>query len=284
MIFIQPDHIQANGVPNVHTFSHQNRIDDLNIPFSVQDSHAISLPQVPYAGIYSQKEIYDAQGLLNALMTSLKKEHVKHLSLKQCPEVIHPNHEKIRELLLSNGASFIQEINHHVLLDQWESRFSRMQLRRVRKCQALGLNYSAESFENLHEVYDFLTKCRTQQSLKVNIELNKLTTLTEKLSKNFLIRTVKNDKKHFLACLIAIKVTNDVIYSYLPAFDRTHSANSPLSFLFYEFFNEMKRSGFQIIDLGISSINGLPQSSLIRYKEGIGGLMTYRETFEMKVF
>src|SRR5690606_33261790 len=95
----------------------------------------------------------------------------------------------------------------------------------------------------------------------------------------FHLYTVRNQQNELMAALVTITVTPQAVYSFLPAFDRKYSLLSPLALLFYELMGHLKVKGHKILDLGISSIDGSPQSGLIKFKESLGGIGTRRMTY-----
>lgn len=281
MLFSESDYIEANEINDVVHFDWPKYSPEVSIHFALEQQTAVSLPRSPYSGFLVKKSILDYSRMIADMLDFSKNKGVQKVIIKQSPRLFVDDYDMLKKALIDNGFLVHQEINHHVVLSDSVQSISAMQKRRIKKCQNIGLVYQTESANRLEKVHDFITRCRVQQNLAINITLDRLKRLFEQLPSRYLIRSIRDDNQGLYAVLIAIKVNRKVVYSYLPAFDRQYRALSPLALLFHEFYQEMRQEGFEFIDLGISSENGKPQDGLIRFKEGMGGVMTYREEFKL---
>ena len=284
MLFWTNDFFTTNEISNVESFYWPDRENkELEVHFSLSGSVGISLPNAPYSGLIVNDTL-DREKLNRAiddLLSDHKLESLDSLIIKQAPNFYSKNSDLLKKIMNSKNFRACTEINHHILLDDWESGFSKMQLRRVNKCQKHGLSFQKESAESASSIYHFLSNCRAQQGLEMNIEERRFLKLFDELPDKYWIHTIKDADQKLYACLVSIVVSPDVLYTFLPAFDRNHSDLSPLSFLYFNLFPELKSHFFRILDMGISSIDGKPQDSLISYKESIGGIKTQRMTYEI---
>ncbi|MFY0627990.1 MAG: GNAT family N-acetyltransferase [Reichenbachiella sp.] len=217
--------------------------------------------------------------MLVELNSFLKKNNIHSVSIKQSPDCFNEHNTLLHEAMRKLHITIAKEINHHVELSKKADLFSEMQKRRINKCLKSGFKFlNGNSFSDAL-LYQFLVKCRAQQKLKVNITEQHFSKLIRELDSNFDVHVVTDSFNNLTACLVIIKVTESITYSFLPAFDRNYSQFSPLAFLFHNYFNRAKNSSIEMIDLGISSINGKPQEGLINFKEGIGGIRTDRFSY-----
>lgn len=286
MLFNNSKYISCNDILNPIKFEWPNNSNPkASISFSVQNNQAVSLPKSPYAGFELSEDITALE--LSTLTQELKqwalKKSITSISVKQAPDVFHLKSDFLNNALTSAGFKSSEEINHHVMLKNWRSGFSKMQLRKVAKCEKQRLTFQENDKSSPNQIYDFLAKCRAQQNLKVNVSEIQFQKLLDQFKNEFKVYTVSNYNQQLMACLVNIQVSKEIIYSFLPAFDRQFSSFSPLSFLFHELFDYLSKSDTKIMDLGISSINGHPQEGLIQFKESIGGILTQRKTYTLSV-
>ncbi len=278
MLFARSDYFDANEIPNMHSFG--NSSNELHVHFSIQQDTALSLPNAPYSGIIADDSSnFDSiSNFIDQTLGQLREMGITRCIINQAPAFFFSRSGQIHKVFQSKGYQATAEINHHIDLNQWQNDFSQMQMRRVQKGIKSNLSFNQETVSSLTEIHEFISHCRAQQDLKINIDLDRLRHLFATLD-CFRIHTVRDASGTLLACLVSIVVTDEIIYSYLPAFDRDFSALSPLSFLYYHLLPELYLQKFKIMDMGISSINGEPQTGLIRYKEGVGGKKTLRYSY-----
>ena len=236
----------------------------------------------PYAGLefanYFREE--DVPYIVHGLKEFLKTENIQRCIIKQAPEFFHPASASLRKELTGSEFQINKEINHHIVLEESLQKIDPMQMRRIRKCQQAGFRFEKVKPDSAEAVHQFLSKCRQQQGIQINIDIRKFINLTNLLPNDFEMYSVRNSEGTTLAALVTIAINESVVYSYLPAFDRAFSEYSPLTYLFYEYF-QLAAKRFKVLDLGISSIHGKPQTSLIQFKQRMGGIPSDRYVFQI---
>lgn len=254
------------------------------ISFHIQDSCAISLPRAPYAGIDSTEGLVssDFDALMEFLLIDLKSIGVREIKIKQGPSFIALT---VRKGLLKaiNKAGFGQrpvEVNHHYnLMECDDPTMHNMQTRKISKCKKAALRFEKSSSAQLEECHAFITKCRLQQGIEINITLDALKDAFALFPDFYSLFCIRNPTGALLACTIALKVNDEVEYNYLPAFDRMYKEYSPLTLLYLELFRYFKKEGMSYLDLGASSVDGKMQEGLSLFKERMGAVRTERPVF-----
>ncbi|UXP32956.1 GNAT family N-acetyltransferase [Reichenbachiella agarivorans] len=289
MIFSEERYFQANEIQNYNSFVWQSNDTDasIKIPFAIMGQEAISIPKAPYGGFVMQHlpNQTDTKSFLSSLSQYLTEKNVVSLQIKQNPDFFHtPSQNKLINSLFTQGFRKNTEINHHIDLSNiQEEDIHPMQRRRIKKCQNAGFTYQKESHTASAEIYDFLSQCRLQQGLSVNVSKSHFVRLLSQLADVYNMYTVRDSTHRLLACTVTITVTPEVTYNYLPAFDRYFATYSPLAFLTDLLIRDLKKANARFFDLGISSIDGTPQDSLIQFKERMGGIRSERDTYIIHV-
>ncbi|SHJ88567.1 Acetyltransferase (GNAT) domain-containing protein [Reichenbachiella agariperforans] len=284
MIFSQEKYFEANEIGRYSLFSWTcpNTQNLLKIPFHIHEGHATSIPMAPYAGLNTVNDFStDLQLWYNSLINYLNSHQVRSVTIRQAPSFFHPTlNQQLQETLIQNGFDQQIDINHHIPFNSFDpNQMHSMQGRKLKKCIKDGLIFQQETLSKIGEIYDFIHYCRAQQQLSVNITKEKLIAITRALDENYACYSVRHPSGELMACTITLIVTPEVTYNYLPAFDRKYATHSPLVYLTTELIAQLQKTEAQVLDLGISSLGGIPQESLITFKERMGGLRSDRYTF-----
>ncbi|WP_420581982.1 GNAT family N-acetyltransferase [Reichenbachiella sp.] len=277
----------ANNIHKPIAFEWKDSECKINITFSVEDDLAISLPKAPYSGFSIENS--PSQNTINKIVAELRKKllekGVKKAIIRQRP-VFQPNpvYQLLHDALILHEFEYTQEINQFVSLDQeLERKLHIMQLRKIKKCQHAELTFQKEPSDRVEEVHAFLAKCRIQQGLNINIDNHALEELFLQLPLNYECYTIRNKENEIMASTILVIVNSQVVYNYLPGFDRNFKSLSPLSFLLYQLYELLRNRNFQIFDLGISSIQGNIQKGLFEYKKRMGAQCSDRFIYELNI-
>lgn len=258
----------------------------LNMSFDIEETEAVSLKSCPYAGLdtqgqYNQTEIKE---FLIQSINDLNSLGVRKVTIKNPPDFLQ---EHCAENPLIECGFFIssEEINHHLELnnEDYHSSIHEMQRRKIKKCLQSGYQFQNETNENLGKIYDFIKYCRAQQGLKINVSLMYLKRAFSSLPLHYKLFTIRNKENTILAATVVVIINDQVVYNFLPAFDRTHKKHSPLTLLTNELYSYFSHLGFLYMDLGITSIDGIPQEGLVRFKERMGAIKTKRKNYSLTI-
>ena len=155
-----------------------------------------------------------------------------------------------------------------------------MQQRRIRKCLKAGFVFEQISDVNkLESVYEFLAECRDQQGLKINISKDLFMESFLRLPEQYKAFAIFTSDRQMIAATVTLKVTEEIIYNYLPGSLKEFNDYSPMAFLLIELIKIFNENGFNYLDLGISSINGKPQEGLAVFKDRMGAIRSEKLTF-----
>lgn len=143
-----------------------------------------------------------------------------------------------------------------------------------------GFFFKKEPRENVREIYHFIQKSREERGLSINIPFDRLDKIMAQYTNQYQMFSIRSREGELVACTIMVFVADKVVYNYLPAFNRDFSVFSPLALLHYKLYEHFASMKFSHIDLGISSIHGVPQESLISFKEKMGGIQSSRLTYQ----
>lgn len=208
--------------------------------------------------------------------TQLKQLSIKHLIIRQAPEY-YTNMITVEKLIRQGFEVTVTDTAQYVSL-QKEPSIHLMEQRILNKKHPFDL--ILEPLENLPEVYSFLVECRKAQGLAINISAEKLTQQIGLFPSNYEIVTARKDGILASACIFCL-ANPQVVYYYLPGTDRDFRDQSPMVLLMDFAYKRYRELGFEVMDLGLSSIDGALQAGLFKFKERMGANAVPRLTLKL---
>jgi hypothetical protein len=154
-----------------------------------------------------------------------------------------------------------------------------MELRKLHRLK--NQNCTIEQTQDFKQFFDFLSSCRSEQGLAINIDYPTLTALKLAFPNNFEIWIVKKDHK-WISAVLMTKVCNGIWYYYLPGTLNAFKSLSPMVLLLDHLINHYKKTS-DIIDLGVSSIQGEKQTGLYQFKKHMGAQDMEKITFQKRL-
>ncbi|REE01031.1 GNAT family N-acetyltransferase [Marinoscillum furvescens] len=246
------------------------------ISFFLDGERAVSMPKSPIGGFFIENaQKSDFLDFLNKTENALQHMGVRKLEVVQAPH-FYPGAVSPTILELIGFQQRVAEITHYIPLEgKLEDRLHSMEKRKLDK--PASFTCQVESEEALLEVHQFISRCRQEQGLEINISYEMLQKMVETFPERYVLFTARKDSQLIAAVVMTIPI-EAVAYYFLPATHPDHKSESPMVRLIHHIYQYFQERKFHYIDLGISSINGTPQESLIRFKENMGGIRTERVT------
>lgn len=152
--------------------------------------------------------------------------------------------------------------------------------RRLRKCHDAGFQWRQCASPNVIHVVNFLLETRQQQGYPLTICPDDLARLLQKFPERFLIFTV-NDGPRLAALTIAVRVREDILYTFLPASHPDYRTFSPMVMLIGGLYAYCQQQRIRLLDLGMSlDEKNQPKPSLMRFKRNLGAQESPKLVFE----
>jgi len=291
-LFNKIKHINSQGIDERADYFIINNIKkriEGKIHFLIKDNHAYS----PYKSLFGSFEFSPRihPNLLLEFWTfiehDLKERGIYKIHITNYAECYSERKVEIilKTMEKSGFAIALKAVNHHINIDEapLETRMHPMEVRRLNKCKRNGYTFQEEAKENADEIYDYLRGCRKEQNLELSITKNRFLDYIDQFPQNYPFFSVRNGDV-LLAATITIKVHRQILYSFLPGSLRRHKHFSPTVMLNAGLYEYCKNNHFEMLDLGISTEkDGKDQSSLIAFKENIGGEKSYKYFFEKEL-
>ncbi|MEQ8471922.1 MAG: GNAT family N-acetyltransferase [Marinoscillum sp.] len=169
------------------------------------------------------------------------------------------------------------EIGHYLpLKGDLINRIHQMERRKLKTSKTYYV--SQEGHENLAEIHQFLSVCRKHQDLNINVTLESLQSQVESFPNQYRIFSARKDAE-LMSAVIMNAATENIAYYFLPGTLPKFKKFSPMVGLIGHIYRDYQNEGFEYIDFGISSVDEVPQRSLITFKEHMGGIRNERITY-----
>lgn len=275
MLYYHPKYLSAQKHSELKLFEDKN----FKVYFTLNESVATSISSSPFGGVisYADASLDDFKSFLDQVLAELKASNISQIQLIQ-PPIYYRNFVNSNWLEQLGFKKKNCEINQYVELHK-PIVLHEMQKRQLKKDWAFEIR-KVDSKE-IPAVHSFITKCRTDQGLAINISLAKLVLLFEKLPEAYDCFVVEKERQ-LIAAVVMTRATSDICYYYLPATDAAYKKLSPMVHLLKYIYAYYQELGLKYIDLGLSSITGEKQDSLFQFKERMGAKNTERVLWKMQ--
>lgn len=284
IFFQQYPFMHHQGFDTCYVFSMRNEVTDvpvIQITFILIDGEMISLPRCPFAGFQSR----DPSLSLTPFIAFIKEQSLmlgaKKLVIKQFPPIY--DEQCVRQIKSALKDQLLySDINQHIDINGFdpESSLHKMQQRRVTRCLDRNFIFRKEQKDSAPEIHAFIAMCRENQGIKVNISLEHFLKTIDTFPHQYNLFTIRDDE-NIIATTVTVRVNASVIYNYLPASDSTYGRYSPMVFLISKIVEYYRFKQYEILDLGISSIEGKEQTGLRGFKHRIGALESKKDVYEI---
>jgi hypothetical protein len=207
------------------------------------------------------------------LIEYLNKEfNFNHIVIKSPPTFFLSTNDKIFfYLLLKKGFKVNQtNINNHIIIDSLElkDKVNNRNARYLKNKPDLIRSLTLDS-ENLYiEAYNLIKNNRMENNYLLSMSENEIMNLKKKFPEDvkFFATFVNQD---MVASAITIKINSDLLYVFYWA-NIKNTINNSLLYLCEFIYSFAKKNGFKYIDLGTSSVNGILNINLLKFKKSLG--------------
>jgi hypothetical protein len=254
----------------------------------ISDRTCQSAPSAPFGSIQCQDDCSPEE--IDVFVKSI----VAHITAKGGRE-LHINHyancyahhaSLISDIYLRNGFRCSKSVtNQHIpVSDQSFLELIRpAEHRRLKKCQRAGFKSQRDGHTDPSILYHFLSYCRAAKDYQLSMDQCQLELLLTTFPTQVQIFTVTQLEK-IIAGAVIIRVNKKICYYFLADSLPEYKAYSPMVMLIGCVYQYCRQEEIRILDLGTSlDQHGAEKSSLIRFKENVGGVRSQKNSFRKKL-
>lgn len=290
--FNNPEHLSQQTNGTIHRLSLQNAITgqaDIRCAFAVRGEVALSPIAAPFGSIEFAETIspFALGEFVDELVQKACQMGCKRLRLVNYPHCYAPRHmHRLIYTLAERGFNMIENTPTFYLPVHNGSLTERMhaqERQRLRKCQRAGLKTALWKTPCLPTVVEFIEESRQQQGYPLTISMDCLSGLLHQFPDQFPVFVVR-DGQSIAALCVCVRVRRDILYSFLPASNSHYQSFSPMVMLIDHLYQYSQHNGIDLLDLGPSlDANQQPKSSLARFKQNMGAILSPKLTFEIEL-
>ena len=177
------------------------------------------------------------------------------------------------------------EVNHSIAIDgnSLVSKMMRNNRKRYNKCLNAEYRFDeAYSEKDKHEVYNLIRENRESNGYVISMSFKQILDMDARFVDRLHFFRVFYEEK-LVASSVCIKISSDVLYVFYWADKKGYETFSPVVFLASGIYAFAQRSEFKILDIGTSSLMGLPNLGLIGFKENLGFRVSPKLTYKINL-
>ena len=282
-LFFQPEHLHWQSNKQAIGFAWQ----DYDHPqyqalayFWLENQQATSPLAASFGGFDFDNQLSDKQvfAFVEEVFCWLKTQHIHAVQIVQAPVCYQVHHARLQKILASFSTNIISETNQHLIISgtPFINTLNSAAKRRLTKCEKE--DFVLENIpQKLHEQYDFIQKARSAKEIPLSISRTRFLSLFETFPESFIPFTLYHNHQIIATCTAVVVVPHQILYYFLPASSIAYNAFSPSILLIKHLYEYAQANHFHILDLGISSVNGILNENLFRFKKNLGAITTIKQ-------
>ena len=218
----------------------------------------------------------------------LQKRKLKRVILKCPPEGYCTKVYTLLQVLLLNLGYSITEAEVGSVIDlrsieTWDEIVHPRKRRKLHQSQLVeGFDFRELDHAHLKDVYHFIAKLRETKAYRLSISVEELDKTFRALPGDYKLFGVFHGNK-MVAASVGVRVTDRIFYHFISDYHREEGKVKPGLLLMDGIVRYCKSHLFEVLDLGTSATDGMPNFSLIDFKLELGGSLTSKFTFEKQL-
>ncbi len=277
-----------NSLPQLHFYliDKENQMALGHIAFSMEESEVTSPFRAPFAG-YELATGLDSLTItyfLQECLRRLKERGFRYLRIKLAPACYQPGTAMLVENMKHLGFEEKDRQIYHAIevnSEPLEKQIAGMEQRRLRKSVREGLDFRFVNRSEFVALFGFIKRHREAKGHQLSMDWPVLKHAINANREHYLAAGVYKENQ-LIAAAILVRVSDKVVYNFLPAHDAAYNSLSPMVFLIGSVYEWCHRAGVDWIDLGTSYLGKKENKSLISFKEHMAGQpfesITFRKT------
>lgn len=187
-------------------------------------------------------------------------------------------------VLSRHGRIGYVDLNYHFPIRRfadYEKNIARNARKNLRHAAECGLEFVVvwrDDSEGLCQAYDVIRRNREEHGYPLRMSLDDVEKTVKLIGADFFL--LRHDGKNVAAAQVfhvAEGIAQVIYWGDL----RAYSALRPMNMLAYRLFEHYSRQGLQVLDIGPSTENGVPNYGLCDFKTGIGCVASPKFVFEI---
>ena len=254
--------------------------------FYIENDIAISGYQSTFGSFDLAKEVSknELQWFINNIINECKALGVKKIKIKNYPSYFNSAILIEKSLVKSGFTTNVTEVNQHIVVDNpsFYDVAKRNEVRRSDKCKTAGFRFEIATIDILPVIYKLIESTLLRKGNKVSMSFEELEKSIRNSYNRYVLFTLWNDEI-LVASTVSIKINESVLYNFYHANHQDYTLYSPLTYLLKNIYCYCLEHKFKILDLGISTVNGLLNEGLFHFKKSRGAITSDKKVFQFTI-
>jgi hypothetical protein len=235
--------------------------------------HVLLAPfSAPFGGFHHKGEsIYTSviESFVSDLQLFALHSGIKEIRITVPPDLYNNRiNAKLTNVLMRKGfQTQIPDITNHIDLKRFKNVYTHNSSRTYYN-QALkkGLVFAETKVESeKRAIYDLIVENRIRMGRPIHMTYADVVKTTALFPTDFF--KISNVDQEIIAGAIMYRFHKEIVYALLWGDDLRGRSDRAMDFLIFNLWSHFKAIGFHYIDLGISTVEGIPNEGLLRFKE-----------------
>jgi|GEM_PF-3552051 lipid II:glycine glycyltransferase (peptidoglycan interpeptide bridge formation enzyme) len=238
--------------------------------------------RAPFGGIECISSA-DLDFFVKDILKEFSCRKASFIIIRQSPACYQPDYaESINNALVDNGFTLTcSDVNQHILVDSSSIFAANIDDQKRRRLQKLkSHDVKVEFYDHIESAdwYKLYVKSRQLKDFPVTISKEAYLDLSHQLTDVYTYAGVYIEGR-LIANAVFVKVNADVLYYFLAASDPDYASLSPSVLLVEAMYELAQQHNYKMIDLGISSVDGIVNNGLHLFKKHLGGIDSQKNTY-----
>ena len=150
------------------------------------------------------------------------------------------------------------------------------------RCVELGLEFKISGIEKLPDVFALVESTLSRNGHSPSMTFEELNKAIITCPDNYILFTLW-DKNILVAAVVSVVLSETVLYNFYHADHMDYRSHSALTYLIKHIYQYCQTNGFQILDLGISTENGVLNEGLFKFKQQRGAVPCTKSTYYLSL-
>jgi acetyltransferase-like isoleucine patch superfamily enzyme len=272
--FLSQKFLQVNRlkVEKILWLVEDNSKPQIGLIAGLKDGNLLSPFSAPFGGFHFHHELIYISVInkfLEELKHFIKTNEFKGIKIKLPPDIYHSSlNSKITNCFFYGGFSIRTiDITNWIDLESYKNWFNNYG---PRKCLNQAIKHElifskTEQLREKFEAYELIRMNRLRMGRPIFMTFDDLIRLDDIWNVDYFIVSDKNNT--IVASSINYRVHNSIIYTVYWGDNENGRTKRAMDFCIFNLLNHYKQNGYQFLDIGNSTENGLPNEGLLRFKE-----------------
>ena len=273
---------------NAHAASIVSFVDKTNSPSIVlncaetSEGNYVSGYHAPFGGIECTTTV-DVSTFIQEVLHALSEKNAKSLTIKQAPACYQSDvYQAIHEAFIQNGfVEQVRETNQYIVVNPvqvFATGIDAQKRRRLNNAKKMGMR--VELFDRIDSDvwYEVYVNARKDKGFPITISKEDYRSLSEIIPNVYTYAGVFLNER-LIANAIFVRINKDTLYYFVAASDPAYAELSPTVLLIEALYDKAVQEKVTLIDLGISSVDGVLNAGLHQFKKHLGALDCSKKTY-----